>query len=273
MTERSHDDLLIIGAGHLGGRAADAWLRAYPKAPVVAETRGPDRHPSLAAAGVIPRLRDEAAPRPAANLLFSVPPSAVEDYAAETQRAVELWSGTGRLVMTSSTAVYAESRGGICTEASPLANDERAVRMLAAEATVRAAGGVILRLAGLYERTRGPQRVFLRRPASDRRPDGLVNLIHYEDATSLCLRALEVGAAGAVYLGCDDLPLTREALVAAAWASGVFDEPGTPTERCDFTGRDGPLGRRCDNAETRRLLDWAPRYRSFTAWLASERRD
>ncbi len=254
---RDRMDLLVIGAGTLGARVGVAWRRSQGGR-VVAETATPARHAELAALGLEPRCAGDAAPERCGHLLLAVPFSAPGDYLAACRRAVDRWSG-GTLVQVSSTAVYAESAGGRCVEGSPLAGGERAQRMLEAEQLVLRAGGVVIRMAGLYDAERGPHRVYARTAESPRRPDGLVNLIHYDDAAELCHRALLDGEPGAVYLGCDGHPLTRSELVAAVAGS------------CRFTGTEGPLGRRCDNPETRARLGFTPRWPSFLDWAASRR--
>ena len=85
----------------------------------------------------------------------------------------------------------------------------------------------------------------------------MLNLIHYDDAADLCVQALRGGDSGAVYLGCDDEPITRQTLVDEIEAD------------CTFNGRERPIGRRCVNTLTRRSLGWEPRFRSFTRWWAT----
>ena len=150
------------------------------------------------------------------------------------------------------------ARSNVCSHSIPW-------DAVAAEEPIRAAGGIVVRLAGLYDFDRGPHRVFLRNETSPRRPDGLLNLLHYDDAAALCVAALARGEPGSVYLGCDDQPLTRQALVDAALESDLYDG----ALRCAFSGEDGPIGRRCNSAETRRLLDWRPAHSGFRAWLRS----
>ena len=260
------NNLLIIGAGTLGARVGREWLAGHGG--VVAETRSEARHVELAAAGMVVRTRDQAAPASADNVLLAIAFSAETDYLAEAERAARLWNRRGMMVFTSSSAVYAEAEGGLCVEGSPVGTSERVARMLAVEAVVRSAGGAVVRLTGLYDAGRGPHRVYLRKAESPRRPDGLVNLIHYDDAARLCRRALLRGRAGATYLGCDDQPISRAELVAAAveWAGRGGDEaaPG-----CRFTASAGPLGRRCDSAATRAELGWSPRWASFVDWAAA----
>ena len=47
-------------------------------------------------------------------MVFCVPPSKNEDYVAEVEGALALWSGEGGFVFTSSGGVYAEDNGGAC---------------------------------------------------------------------------------------------------------------------------------------------------------------
>lgn len=266
----SDKDLLIAGAGSLGRRVGASWRRLFPAARIVAETRTEAAHGQLRRLGLEPRLGSEPPLGSCCpHVLICFPPSQQQDYAAECRRALgHCAPSSGKVVLVSSTAVYAESDGGICREGSPLSGSERAGRLLAAEAVIRAAAhGIVVRLAGLYDEERGPQRVFLRQDAAPRRPDGLVNLIHYDDAAALCVLALERGRAGAIYLGSDGSPLTRQQLVAATWRSRRYRSEIGDRAPCRFTATSGPLGRRCDSAATRQELGWQPEEPSFLAWL------
>jgi hypothetical protein len=259
--------LLVVGAGHLGGRVVSLWRSQFPAAQIISETRSIARHQELRDAGsTTTRTRSEDLPRPASHLLISLPPSQVEDYGAEIDRAVSLWSRTARLVMVSSTAVYAEENGGICTEDSALGSTPRAQCLLDAERRVWQAGGIVVRMAGLYHRHRGPHIVYLRTKRSNRRPDGIINLIHYDDAAALCLAALIRGQGRSFYVGCDDQPVSRQELVDATIDSGLYGHR-SEIHRTEFAGTNGPLGRRCSNARTRKALDWRPRYGSYMHWL------
>ncbi|MBZ0272279.1 hypothetical protein K8I61_09585 [bacterium] len=258
-------DLLVIGCGFLGARVAGLWHLAHAGAAIVAETAGDSRHEALRGDGFTPRRRADDPPHPAPFVVFSVPPSAAGDYAAEAARAASLFDGTGRLVMTSSTAVYAEMDGGPITENAPLSDSPRAAGLLAAEELIRGAGGIVVRLAGLYDARRGPHRVYLRTPKSPRRPDGIVNLIHEADAARLIVAALQRGEPGAIYLGADGHPITRQAMVDTLASAGLYaDAPPTT-----FTGSDDPLGRRVDPRWTWAALSEKPRVRDFGSWLSA----
>ena len=152
-------------------------------------------------------------------------------------------------------------------EGSPLADSPRSIRLRDAEDRLLAAGAMVVRLAGLYDHDRGPHRVYLRTRTSPRRPDGLISLIHYADAARLCVQALSRGRAGAIYLGCDDHPITRQELVRVVVRSPRYRAANGPPQACQFTGADGPLGRRCDSAWTRRALGWEPTHRRFLDWI------
>jgi nucleoside-diphosphate-sugar epimerase len=79
-------------------------------------------------------------------------------------------------------------------------------RLIEAEQLVLAAGGNIIRLAGLYHATRGPHTYYLQSSeygmqSQERQTafkvDGsghaLLNMLHYEDAASVVVAALESG--------------------------------------------------------------------------------
>jgi hypothetical protein len=263
---KSGTDLLVLGAGHLGGRVVSLWQDALPTADILAETASTSRHGELSRDGVSVRLRKHDDPACFSNVLVSLPPSGAGDYRNEMERAVGLWNGAGRLVMVSSTAVYMEQDGGSCHEGALLAQSSRALRLLVAEECITAAGGIVVRMAGLYDLYRGPHIVYLRTRESPRRPEGLINLIHYDDAAELCLAALKRGESDGVYIGCDDEPIQRLALTEAAFNAEVYAGKRSG-ERCKFNGHDGPLGRRCCNTRTRLALGWQPRYASFLMWL------
>jgi nucleoside-diphosphate-sugar epimerase len=216
---------------------------------------------------MIPRLRSDPDAPATPYVMFCIPPSSQDDYGAEALRAAALWRGGGRLLITSSTAVYAEQDGGRCVEGSPLASSPRAIRLRDAEEHLLSAGAAVVRLAGLYDQHRGPHRVYLRTPTSPRRPDGLISLIHYDDAAGLCVRALLRGRAGSIYLGCDDHPITRQELARATVRSRRYRTAAGSPPVCSFTGSEGSRGRRCDNTWTRQTLDWEPLHRRFLDWL------
>ncbi len=78
-----------------------------------------------------------------------------------------------------------------------MGSGQRSERLLAAEKAVLAAGGCVVRLAGLYLEGRGAHNYWLTQEAVAQRPDGLINQIHYRDAANAAVAALLRGSAGA----------------------------------------------------------------------------
>lgn len=92
--------------------------------------------------------------------------------------------------------------------------------------------GNVLRLAGLYNRLRGPHSYWMKLAAEQRKietnANGLVNLIHYEDAADLVLAALQTGLKGSVFLGVDNEAISKEEICRSAMASGLFPNSSLP---------------------------------------------
>lgn len=252
------DSLLIVGAGRLGQRVGKLWKRG----PVTAETQTTRSHAKLLAEQLNPRLRSPEGSFD--HVVFCVPPSDSDvPYEEEVVRALSLWNHQGSFVFVSSTAVYLEDSGGVIVESSPVGDSPRATRLLRAESHVTAASGTIIRLAGLYDESSGPHRHYLARETSDLRGDGWINLIHYDDAATLVVQALTNKYPAFTFVGCDEAPITREALVG-------LNSKMTKGPACRFLGTDGPLGKQCDNTFTRRTLHWKPRWRSFSEFALSQ---
>lgn len=328
-------DLLILGAGTLGSIAARLWMDGGgdggPPRSVVAETRTAARHDALRAGGAVPRTREQADAADAAvagvgsgssgsddaaaspplapavtfsNVLFCMPPSSSDDYAAEARRAVACWRGpsAGRLVFTSTAGAYAEENGGVVTEGSP--TTPGGGRLGLAEAVIAAAGGTVLRLAGLYALGRGAHKFWVRRGIVGGNPDGLVNMLHYEDAAAAAVVALQCAATGVraaaagggaaavgspaaaaaddadgldVFLVSDNSPVTRRELVDAALAHPTFADAKAPVFEADIPSplpggvpmpaERGGLGKAIDCSRTWEVLGWKPRFASYGAFM------
>ena len=263
--------LLIVGPGVLGAKAGQLWLSAGG-GPVTAQTATETRHTELRALGFEPRVGTQSSQR-FANVLFCAPPSGASDYAATVAAAAELWDSTagGSLVFTSSSAVYADTLdAAVTTEETPtipLGSSPRSDVLLRAEAAVLAAGGCVLRLAGLYTLTRGAHTYWLAQQSVPSRPDGVLNLLHYDDAATAALAALAARQRGRVFLACDGAPITRAQLMASVLASGLFP-PGSRAP--EFAATTGPLGKRLNCDASRRDLGWEPQFPSFTTFLSAQ---
>lgn len=109
--------------------------------------------------------------------------------AFQVAAAAAAWDGTGSLVFTSSSGMYAAQSGVVDEEGEELPSDhsERIARLSGAEKAVLTAGGNVVRLAGLYHANRGPHSFFFSKGVIERRGDSILNLIHYEDAASIAV--------------------------------------------------------------------------------------
>jgi len=244
----------------------------FPAAIVKGQTNTDSAHERLESIGVTPRLKTNASPNEKFPfVVFSAPPSGSEDYALEVKHALQLWDGTGGFVFTSSTAVYAGKDGEECDESTPvfaIGENPRADTLLQAEEAVLEAGGCVVRLSGLYHATRGAHMYFLKSPALKSGADGLVNLVHYEDAASAVAAALvaqlEGGIEGGeVFLATDGVPISRKDMVQACLESTEY-EGAMPT----FDVDDAATGKRMSNLRTRERLGWEPAYASFAEFVA-----
>lgn len=266
MTGNKHD-LVVVGAGALGLRAARLWRERYRDAKIVCATRSDSRHKELAAAGFIPALAEELQDS-CTNVLFCAPPSGAtaDGYAGCVGNAAELASF--RFVFTSATSVYADVAQ--VTEASALNDSPRAQRLRDAEQRALGfAGGSVLRLGGLYDLERGPHSVWLRKGVCTGGADGMLNMVHYDDAAQAAVAALVApaeNAAGRCFVAVDGTPLTRGELCEAARAHPLYAELSMPQ-----FGSGGNV--KCiDGSWTRDKLQWTPKYDSFARYFAEQAR-
>lgn len=159
-----------------------------------------------------------------------------------------LGSRPARLLFVSSTAVYGQSDGSVVDEESPTDPSSFAGRvLLEAEAVAQAAGGSVLRLAGIY----GPGRTRLidqvrAGEATYPSPDVHTNRIHRDDGAGALAHLLTLGDPAPVYLGVDDDPAPRGEVL--RWLADRLDAP-RPHEAPDARTRGGD--KRCSNARLR----------------------
>jgi nucleoside-diphosphate-sugar epimerase len=251
----SHQNLLIYGAGHVGIRVGAKWKSQFPYSNVFAVTATTARHDILKTAGLEPLLADQSPPY-CGQVLFSVPPS--ENYLAVASQALRQWDKNGPFVFTSSTSVFLENSNGPVTELSKL-NPEN--RIFGVEKLIEQNGGCIVRLAGLYNEERGPHIYLLKSMKIRSSPNSFLNLIHSDDAATLCVKALQAGEAGAHYLGSDSHPIRQ-----IDFANAVL---GSAEARKVTFGSSPDSGKQCDSRWTREALDWQPKYNSFIDWQNS----
>ncbi len=220
---------LIVGCGYLGIRVADRWVAAGDQVHVI--TRSTDRATRLAARGFQPLLGDVTDPATFPSLprvdtaLWAVghdrqSGKLIREVYVDGLRNVSaaLSSGTDRVVYISSTGVYGQQNGERVDETShcePRRAGGRACldaeqHLLASTWSDRT---VILRLAGIYGLRRLPslQQLVLGQPlCSD--PDGVINLIHVDDAVDAVVRVADLRLAlPRIYLIADGHPVGRRA--------------------------------------------------------------
>lgn len=159
---------------------------------------------------------------------------------------------------------------GVVTETTPIAEtNPRSERLIKAESFVLDAGGCALRLAGLYLLKRGAHSFFM---STDKpiqgNPDGLVNLLHYDDAAGACLAALKAGPSacnGKVFLISDGNPQTRRQICESTLKSAVYRGHTMPS----FESEPDPNkpGKIYNGSFSNKLLQWKPRYESFAKFM------
>ncbi|CAM9174545.1 unnamed protein product [Discosporangium mesarthrocarpum] len=267
------DDLYIVGAGYLGTLIGKQWREKFPSATIYAETRTTSKHDVLRAEGVTPILRHlRKEGQRCTNVVFCASPSGNEDYSGEVAAAAaEVWDGEGTFVFTSSSGIYAENDGGTVTEQSPLSDSPRAAKLRGAELACTQAGGCVVRLAGLFSLERGPHNFWLGKEEVTSSPDGLINLLSYEDAAGVVIAVLLAHQQGRVFLAADHCPMTRRDICAAALSHPMYSDRSMP--QAGGGGEAGTGGRRegkgkvFDSRVTRRDLSWEPRHTSFAEFI------
>eukprot|EP00752_Nemacystus_decipiens_P014955 g13314.t1 len=281
-------DLFVVGAGYLGKIIGGKWHLEHPDAKMYGETRSYVNHERNMPDGMthVRRKNREEMEIKCPNVVFCANPGGNNDYALEVFRAMEeVWDGTGMFVFTSSGSVYAESKGGVVTEDSPI--DARKVDSplrIAEKVTVRG-GGCVVRLAGLYSLQRGPHSVWLNEKSLNHHSQGAVNLISYDDAASAVVAALNAGLAevrgeegaphvkGQIFLAAGDEPITRQKICEVALAHPLFSRKKMPK----FKGDDTPpefavtgAAKVYDSSVTRRTLGWQPKASSMEEYFQED---
>lgn len=204
------------------------------------------------------------------DVVFCAPPSGSGDYSGAVKDAAsKLWAGSnagGTFVFTSSGAVFGGTDGEEVNEKSPLTDTPRAQRLIDAEKAVQSNGGAVLRLAGLYLLERGAHNYWLTSGKDvDGRADGIINLLHYDDAAGACLAALKASVGDGTYLVSDGRPITRKEICEAALKAKLYAGKAMPA----FLGTDSdPRGKVYDGSWTNDALKWKPRYASFAEFMS-----
>lgn len=271
--------IVIAGCGYLG-KAVATRLRQEDHR-VIGVTRTDDSAAALAAEGFEARVGDIAEPAfvaslPAAEVVIHCAASGRGGGPAEYRRVFVEGVGrfqelqpAARLIFTSSSSVYSQIDGSWVTEESPAEPDRATGRLLReAEALVLAAGGAVMRLAGLY----GPGRsVLLKnfligeaqidvRTDPPVTPDGRwINQIHRDDAAAALIWALQPNCSG-IYNVADHTPMTQRTVYAEL--ARRFHRPLPPQGPPAIDRKRGWTHKRVSSAKLT-AAGWAPRFPSW----------
>lgn len=208
--------VLIAGCGDLGNRLL-ARLGGW-------QVHGLRRNVSRLAPGIVPVSADLSDPStldPAAGdwdaVVYTATPGERtpegyrQAYVTGMQALLDRVRAR-RLIMVSSTAVFGQDEGEWVDEASPTEPQRfNGEILLEAERVAADAGGIVLRLSGIY----GPGREYLVRsvrsgPVECRRaPPIWTNRIHSEDCAGALAHLLELEQPDALYLASDARPAPR----------------------------------------------------------------
>lgn len=254
--------LLIAGCGYVGSALA---LRRLARGDDVFGLR---RHPVDLPSGVVPIAADLAVARSLADLprdldtvVYCASPAGRDDATYRTAYVEGLRTLLGVLesqgqtprcvVLTTSTGVYAQSRGEWVDEDSPTEPEHFSGKRLLEAEGLLAAGpfrGVALRLAGIYgpRRTRLIDRVRKGQAAIARGGPRYTNRIHRDDCAGVIDHILELEDPAPCYVGVDDEPADEG--VVLRWLAGALGapEPRVAARGEETSRRSG--NKRCRNA-------------------------
>lgn len=246
--------LTIYGAGHLGLLVAKSYRKLFPTATIYGITRTTKNHESLKSLNIVPLICYNNTVQ-TSNVIVAVPPQ--EEYLTILSNAKSTWNRSGNFLLISSTRVYGEHSGKEVVENSPVNTDSL---LYQAEDFALKAEGMVLRLAGLYDQTKGPHKKNQEKRKIASQPESFLNLIHTQDASDLVVQCLLYGLSQNIYLGCDGNPISRRHFADISFGK---------TTDLEFTMSDD-LGKKCNNEWTKKVLSWNPRYKSFEEWLQQE---
>lgn len=214
--------IFIAGCGYIGERIARLSRAAGSNVLCLIRSREKAATLSGQGFGTVVCSLDDLAAVPAFDLAdrtlyYLVPPPGggiVDSRARNFLAALGRQNWPSKIVYISATSVYAETAGGVVSEASP-AEPVSAMgkRRLDAEKAFLGYGQanavpvVILRVSGIYGPGRLPlMQISLGQPLLREEESGPSNRIHADDLAQVCLAAAERGGAGEVFNVSDGHP-------------------------------------------------------------------
>ena len=264
--------LLIAGCGYVGSALAVRRLARGD------EVFGVRRNPVGLPRGVVAIGADlavartlEELPRQLDAVVYCASPGGRDDATYRTAYVEGLGNLLGllerrserprRVILTTSTAVYAQSRGEWVDEDSPTEPEHfSGRRLLEAEQLLAASPfpGVALRLAGIYgpRRTRLIDRVRAGHAVIARGAPRYTNRIHRDDCAGVIDHLLELEQADSCYVGVDDSP-EDEAVVLRFLAGALGSPEPRVAERGEEVESRRGGNKRCRNT---RLLESGYRF-------------
>jgi nucleoside-diphosphate-sugar epimerase len=269
--------LLIAGCGYVGTATADLFQAAGWE--VEGWTRSPESVAQLAAKPYAVHaidianrsaVQEAASPFDAVIHCASSGGGGTESYhRVYLEGANNLLAGLQprRFIYTSSTSVYAQTKGEWVDEESatePVHETGKILRK--AEEFVRQNGGLVARLAGIY----GPGRSALLRKflSGEARIDNdgqrYLNQVHRDDVAAALLylvaSSIERWSAASVVNVTDDQPITQRE--AYAWLARKLDLPLPTVATGPSERKRGASNKRVSNRKMRRL-GWEPKFPTF----------
>jgi nucleoside-diphosphate-sugar epimerase len=251
---------LIAGSGYVGGRLSE--LLAEEGHEVFALRRGA-APPRAGVSAVRASLLDPASltehRRSYDWLFFTAGPDSIseEAYRQTFVRGLEnaldaFATDSARIVLVSSTAVFAQTQGETVDESSPTTPKHFSGRvLLEAEALLwaRRPDAVVLRLGGIYGPGRASMLDAVRRGAATwvEGEESLVNRFHRDDCAGALAHLGRLAKPERLYLGVDNEPASRREVLSFI-ADVIGAPPPRPVPRPTEPRRRPATNKRCDNA-------------------------
>ena len=271
-------DLKVVGAGKLGCRVAFLWKQKFPQAKIYLKTRSFDEERSARwkSFGFHPiSSEDDGNHVKAPFVVFCAPPTNNPHYADDVKKSVHddwICEGDGVFIFTGSGSVYSENSGQVVDENSSVTREtERATTLLTAEDAVLLKGGLVLRFGGLYSKASQLGNYWLgteEKKEINARPNGLINLIHYDDAARCVFNALSTPLTGEkhLFLVSDGVPISRLSICEAALKFPPYCNRMVPS----FSGDPAVIdGKKYQTLLVRNTFKWTPKFQSFAEFMES----